>query len=122
MLSALSCQLRVFDLMGNDIAGSKITLSLEMLDSLQLPRMRQVKSKKTGQCPAGVITHARACKNSPKDKDVCLSDSMLMPVFLEEAEAMTAPSFPNERTAELRGKKRLHISLTRISCINGLPP
>lgn len=41
-------------LMGNDITGSKITPSLEMLDSLQLPRVHQVKSKKTGQCPAGL--------------------------------------------------------------------
>lgn len=110
-------------LMGNDIAGSKMTPSLEILDSLQLPRGRQVKSKKTGQCPAGVITHARACKKSPKDNDVRLSDSMLMPIFLGEAETVTVPSFPTEITAKLRGKKMLHSSLTRISwCINGLPP
>lgn len=70
-------------LMGNDIAGGKVTPALEVLDApqcLEPARLSQV------SFPLCVVTRAQARKADVASDLVSLSDSFLMPTFSEQVE------------------------------------
>lgn len=76
-------------LMGNNIAGGKVTPSLEVLNSPQRAKPGQVKHKTPGQYLACVVTCTQALKKlqaMAADTDVSLCDSVIMSAFSDQAE------------------------------------
>ncbi len=101
--------------MGNDIAGSKVTPTLEVLYSPQTGKVIQIESQTNSDLYlACVITHAQARKNV--SDEVTLSDSVLMPVLSDEAglenKTETTSVSPCKNSAELErsGSSKLPVA------------
>lgn len=98
-------------LMGNDIAGGKVTPVLEVLDTPQRKEDGNADLTPPNLFPACVVTRAQARKSD----DVPLSDTVLIPFFLKESEgeneADIITASPPERAAELVGAAIPDISL-----------
>lgn len=93
-------------LMGNDIAGGKVTPTLEVLDSVQCVESLQVTQPHPNPFPVCVVTHAQACKN---EGNVSLLDSVLMSVFsgdteLEEGAGKETEISPDNAPPVTRGR------------------
>lgn len=70
--------------MGNDIAGGKVTPELEVLDIPHSTESGKVPQKHTDLFPSCTVICVQARRNT----EVSFSDSILMPVFSGEAEAL----------------------------------
>ena len=73
-------------LMGNDIAGGKITPTLEILDHPQCEGIQTSDRTPPVVFPACAVTRARSHEISPDDREVSLSDSLFMSVLSGDKE------------------------------------
>ena len=90
-------------LMGNDIAGGKVTPSLEVLNAPQRIESEKVNQGKAGRYSACVITRARARKRTQKEKmlenEISLCDTVLMSSFTDGDEKKTVVDTRNDSAA-----------------------
>lgn len=107
-------------LLGNDIAGGKVTPALEVLGSPQRSKASKVELLNSGLYPACAVACAQAAKND----EAFLSDSVLQTIFSGEVEmdketetAATPPGDAAElvasATAEAPASNSLSLSVTR---------
>ena len=73
--------------MGNDIAGGKVTPTLEVLDQPQCDGNQPSDQTPPNAFLACAVTRARSHEISPDDREVLLSDSLFMSVFSGDKEA-----------------------------------
>ena len=79
--------------MGNDIAGGKVTPTLEVLDQPQCDGNQPSDQTPPNVFPACAVTRARSHEFSPGDREVSLSDSLFMSVLSGDKEEK-APDWP----------------------------
>lgn len=73
-------------LMGNDIAGGKVTPTLEVLDQPQCDGIQTSCQTPPNVFPACAVTRARSRESNPDDHEVSLSDSLFVSVFSDDKE------------------------------------
>ena len=72
--------------MGNNIAGGKVTPTLEVLDQPQCDGIQASDQTPPNVFPACAVTRARFHEISPGDREVSLSDSLFLSVFSSDKE------------------------------------
>ncbi|XP_059203058.1 uncharacterized protein LOC131982579 isoform X1 [Centropristis striata] len=80
-------------LMGNDIAGGKVTPTLEVLDHPQCDGIHTSDQTPPNVFPACAVTRARSREIGPDDPEVSLSDSLFLSVFSDDKEEKESESF-----------------------------